>query len=167
MAEANGGSSDATPGYRVRWVFGNITDALRRQIMAFWMREGAVAHPDEAWRRSWEVACVLEDDASGDIAGICTVAIGLDDEARSYGLLRIFVAAANRHPGLNVRMMRKLIEGFEVLASEPGAPRRLLAIIENRKIERRGGQRLLASIGFSPAGRTPGGELLIQRWLTV
>jgi len=151
----------------VRWVFGNITDALRRNIVAFWLREGALTGADEAWRRVWEVACVLQDASSGEVAGVCTVAIALDEQQRSFGFVRIYIGAANRHPGHNVRLMRRMIEGFQSFVGEPGAPQRLLATIENPKIARRGGLRLLASLGFSPFGTTAQGELLIERRMTA
>ncbi|MCX7512203.1 GNAT family N-acetyltransferase [Frateuria hangzhouensis] len=165
MTKANANASAAIGGLRARWVFGGINDALRRRLLAFWAREHAIDNPDEAWRRVWEVACILEDETTGDIAGICTVAIGLDDYKRSYGFLRIFIAAGNRRPGLGRRMMRAAIEGFQALAHEPGAPQRLVATVENRKIESRGGLRVLAALGFESIGRTGQGELLIQRQL--
>ncbi|HET6805186.1 MAG TPA: GNAT family N-acetyltransferase [Frateuria sp.] len=163
MTQADAGEPGAIRGLRSRWVFGAITASLRRQLLAFWMRERALDNPDEAWRRSWEVACLLEEPATGDIAGVCTVAIALDDQHRCYGFLRIFIAPRERRPGLGRRMLRTVIEGFEALAREPGAPLRLVATIENRKIEGRGVQRVLAHLGFECTGRTPRGELLIQR----
>ncbi|PMQ06812.1 hypothetical protein DyAD56_02760 [Dyella sp. AD56] len=167
MAETNERTLKTRDRFTVRWVFGNITNELRRQLMAFWLREGALDHPDEAWRRSWEVACVLDDVSSGEVGGICTVAIALDERQRCYGFVRIYIGASNRHPGFNVRLMRQMIEGFEALAGEPGAPQRLIATIENRKIEGRGGQRLLARVGFQPIGRTPQGEMIIERRLVA
>lgn len=166
MTDAN--DTPATmQGFQARWVFGSIPGEMRRRLVAFWMREGALTNPDEAWRRVGEVACILQNQTTGDIAGVCTVAIGLDDHGRSYGLLRIYVAAANRRPGLNVRMMRTVIAGFQAMAGEAGAPRRVLATIENQKIEGPGGRRLLHGLGFEAIGRTPGGELIIQRQLDV
>lgn len=165
MTQASANAPDALDRFETRWVFGAITDAFRRQLVAFWTDEGAIGNPDEAWRRTGEVACVLQHASGGNIAGICTVAIALDDHGRSYGFLRIYIAAGNRHAGLNVRMMRRVIEGFEAIAGEAGAPKRLVATVENRKIEGRGGQRLLAGLGFESIGRTPRGELLIQRRL--
>jgi GNAT superfamily N-acetyltransferase len=149
--------------FEVSWVFGNILPALRRQLVTFWLREGALTNPDEAWRRSWEVACVLRQVANGSIAGACTVAIRLDDQGHAYGFIRIFIRPGSRLAGLNVRLMKKMIEGFEGLAHEQGAPRRLLATIENRKLERRAIQQVLASLGFVHAGRTADGELMIHR----
>ncbi|WP_445144987.1 hypothetical protein [Dyella sp. Tek66A03] len=167
MSETNNDAHGAQRRFLVRWVFGAITDAMRRQIVAFWLREGALASADEAWRRSFEVASILQDASNGEIAGVCTVAIALDEQHRSYGFVRIFVGSANRHPGFNVRMMQRMIEGFEALIGDAGAPQRLLATIENKKLERRGGLRLLASVGFEPVGRTAQGELLIQRRLGI
>lgn len=165
MSETTTDTKDTPRRFLVRWVFGVITDACRRQIVAFWLREGALGSADEAWRRSFEVACLLRDASNGDIAGVCTVAVHLDEQGRSCGFVRIYIGMAHRHPGFNVRLMRRMIEGFEAMAVEPGAPQRLLATIENKKIKRRGGLRLLASVGFEPIGRTAQGELLIQRRL--
>ncbi len=167
VAETNESTLKTRDGFTVRWVFGNITNELRRQLMAFWLREGALDHPDEAWRRSWEVACVLEDASNGEVAGVCTVAIGVDEQHHCYGFVRIYIGASNRLPGFNVRLMRRMIQGFEALAGEPGAPQRLIATIENRKIEGRGGQRLLACVGFRPIGRTAQGEMIIERRLVA
>lgn len=158
--------SGATQAFHVQWVFGNVTQALRRQIVTFWLQEGALTHADEAWRRSFEVACVLQDE-SGNIAGVCTVAIHLDDRGRSYGFVRIFIRPDDRRVGLNVRLMERMIEGFVSLAREPDAPQRLVATIENRKLERRGAQRILARLGFVHVGVAPNGERVMQRDLTA
>jgi len=149
--------------FQVLWVFGAISQALRQQIVAFWLQEGALTNADEAWRRSWEVACVLQEAESGRIAGVCTVAIRLDDQDMSYGYFRIFIRPASRLVGLNYRLMKMMIEGFEVLAREPGAPHRLLATIENRKLERRASQKFIARLGFTSVGRTVDGEWVIHR----
>ncbi|UPG94007.1 GNAT family N-acetyltransferase [Luteibacter aegosomatissinici] len=166
MAAGNPPAPAKLDGYAVRWVFGQLAPHRRQAVVAFWLRERAIASPDEAWRRAWEVACVLEDALSGDVVGVCTVAIGFDDTQRSYGYVRIYIGKAHRHPGLGVRMMRRMIRGFEALATEPGAPRRLIAGIENRKIERRGGMRLLAGLGFVSIGKTAEGGELVERTLT-
>jgi hypothetical protein len=52
----------------VKWVFGNVTEALRKQLVTFWIEEGAIHSPNEAWRRCWEVARILQD-AGGGMAG--------------------------------------------------------------------------------------------------
>ncbi|UPG89625.1 hypothetical protein L2Y96_19890 [Luteibacter aegosomaticola] len=151
--------------YTVRWVFGQLSAARRQAIVAFWVREDAIQCAEEAWRRAWEVACVLEEAGTGAIAGVCTVAIGFDETQRSFGFARIFIGKRHRHAGLGVRMGQRMIEGFEVLAYEPGAPYRLLAGIENPKLEARGGQRLLASLGFTVIGKTAEGGMLVERLL--
>ena len=87
--------------FQVLWVFGAVSEALRQQIVAFWLGEGAITNADEAWRRSWEVACLLREAESGRIAGACTVAVRLDDNAQSYGYVRIFIRPASRLAGLN------------------------------------------------------------------
>lgn len=153
--------------FNVQWVFGGITPRLRGQIVAFWLKEGALTNPDEAWRRSFEVACVLHEEESGNLAGVCTVAISLDDQQRSYGFVRIFVRPSSRRVGLNVRLMERMIEGFTELAQEPGGPQRLVATIENRKLERRAAQRLLARLGFVHVGVAANGELIMQRTLVA
>lgn len=151
--------------FQVRWVFGNMSETLRGQIVSLWVGEGAIANVDEAWRRSWEVAGLLMESASGLIAGACTVAIRLSEEGVSYGFVRLFIRTANRRLGLNRRLMRAVIDGFEAMTKQPGAPRRLVATIENRKFERRAAQRGLARLGFVQIGTAPNGEVIIERLL--
>jgi GNAT superfamily N-acetyltransferase len=153
--------------FEVRWVFGCIDNALRQQLVAFWLKEKALANPDEAWRRTSEVACILLEGSDRDIAGVCTVAVRLDDRERSYGFVRLFIRPESRFTGLGRRLMRSMLEGFTSLANEPGAPQRLLATIENRKLESRAAQRILAQMGFVPIGTAANGEKLIERKLTT
>jgi hypothetical protein len=167
MLETNGPAPSQPQCFDVHWVFGSVTEALRSELVSFWMLEGALHSRDEAWRRSWEAACVLRHATTRCIAGVCTVAIRLDEHGRSYGLVRIFIGPGNRKVGLNVRLMERMIEGFKTLASEPGAPSRLIATIENPKIERRGARQLLDRLGFASMGRTANGDLIIQRGLTA
>ncbi len=157
----------ALPDLQVRWVFGNVPDALRRQIVEFWLQEGAVTNPHEAWRRSWEVACVLQQAEAGRIEGACTVAIRLDDHGVSYGFVRLYIRPASRRVGLNARLMETMIDGFKTMMHEPGAPRHLVATLENRKIERRAAQKIIARLGFVHVGTAPTGELVMQCDLTA
>jgi hypothetical protein len=166
MIQANATPTNATQRFQVRWVFGGVTEAMRQQLIAFWLQEGALTSPDEAWGRSWEAACVLQEKENDHIAGVCTVAIRMDDHGRSYGFVRIFIRPGSRLIGLNVCLMERMIEGFTTLARESGAPHRLVATIENRKLERRGAQRILARLGFVHVGTAPNGELVMQRALT-
>jgi hypothetical protein len=166
MIQANATPTNATQRFQVRWVFGGVTEAMRQQLIAFWLQEGALTSPDEAWGRSWEAACVLQEKENDHIAGVCTVAIRMDDHGRSSGFVRIFIRPGSRLIGLNVCLMERMIEGFTTLARESGAPHRLVATIENRKLERRGAQRILARLGFAHVGTAPNGELVMQRALT-
>jgi len=166
MTRTSAPATDVLQVLQVRWVFGSVTAALRQQLVGFWLQEGALTSADEAWRRSREVACVLQEGDSGRIAGVCTVAVHMDEHERSYGFVRIFIRTGSRAVGLNVRLMERMIEGFTALAREPGAPHRLVATIENRKLERRAAQRILARLGFVHVGTAPNGELVMQRGLT-
>jgi L-amino acid N-acyltransferase YncA len=91
----------------------------------------------------------------------------MDDHGRSYGFVRIFIRPGDRAVGLNVRLMERMIEGFTALAREPGGPHRLVATIENRKLERRAAQRILARLGFVHVGVAPNGERVMQRMLVA
>jgi hypothetical protein len=70
MQDKSDGTKLTTSEFDVQWVFGNLTESLRKNIVAFWMREGALVSRDEAWRRSWEVASVLLESESGNVAGV-------------------------------------------------------------------------------------------------
>jgi GNAT superfamily N-acetyltransferase len=160
-------ASSGLPTFQVRWVFGNVSDVLRGQIVEFWLREGAVTNPNEAWRRSWEVACVLQEAGGSRIEGACTVAIRLDDHGLSYGFVRLYIRPASRRVGLNIRLMETMIDGFKKMMHESGAPRCLVATLENRKIERRAAQRTMARLGFVHIGTAATGELVMQCDLTT
>lgn len=162
MIETSPAATVAPPDLRVRWVFGNIPGALRRQVAEFWLQEAAVTNPHEAWRRSWEVACVLQQGDEGRVEGACTVAIRLDDQGVSYGFVRLYIRPASRRVGLNARLMETMIEGFKTMMREPGAPRHLVATLENRKIERRAAQKIIARLGFVHVGTATTGELVMQ-----
>ncbi|HEY8682924.1 MAG TPA: hypothetical protein VIM06_07115 [Rhodanobacter sp.] len=162
MIKTSPAATVAPANFQIRWVFGDVSHALRRQIVEFWLQEGAVTNPHEAWRRSWEVACVLQDAERSRIEGACTVAIRLDDHGISYGFVRLYIRPASRRVGLNARLMQTMIEGFKSMVHEPGAPRRLVATLENRKIERRAAQRIIARLGFVHVGTAATGELVMQ-----
>jgi GNAT superfamily N-acetyltransferase len=162
MIKTSPAATTGLSAFQVRWVFGNVPDVLRAQIVDFWLRESAVTNPNEAWRRSWEVACVLQEVESQRVEGACTVAIRLDDHGASYGFVRLYIRSASRRVGLNVRLMETMIEGFKTMIHEPGAPRHLVATLENRKIERRAAQRSIARLGFVHVGTAATGELVMQ-----
>jgi hypothetical protein len=69
--------------FQFTWVFGKVPEAVRQHLVAFCLRENAIANAAEAWRRSFETACVLHDTENGAIAGACTIAIGLDEQGVS------------------------------------------------------------------------------------
>lgn len=167
MNKASDAPREDVPEFRVQWVFGSVSDTLRRQLVAFWLKEGALVNADEAWRRSFEVACVLWEGDADDLAGVCTVAIHMDEHGRAYGFVRIFIRQESRFTGLGRRLMRRMIEGFTALAREPGAPQRLVATIENPKIARRSGLRLLNKLGFDSVGTAANGELIVERRLAT
>jgi hypothetical protein len=153
-----------TTRFRVDWVHGCIDAALRTELVAFWLEQGAIDGVGEAWRRSYEVACVLRD-AAGALAGVCSVALGVDEGGDSYGFLRAFVRPGSRAVRSSQRLLVATAMGFERLAGEPGGPKRLVITLENRKLERQGMRRKLARLGFAPIGATPGGEVIMQRSL--
>lgn len=157
--------ASASSDFVARWVFGAMTETLRAQIISLWVEEGAIVNVDEAWRRSWEVAALLVESASDRIVGACTVAIRVNDQGLSHGFVRLFIRPASRRFGLNRRLIKAVIKGFEAMVHQPGAPRRLIATIENRKFERRAAQRGLERLGFVQAGRTSAGAVIIERLL--
>ena len=69
--------------------------------------------------------------------------------------------------GLSVRLIGTMIEGFKAMVHEPGAPRCLVATLENRKLERRAAQRIIGKLGFVHIGTTATGEPILQYHLTA
>ncbi len=163
MIQANTTSTSASQRFHVRWVFGGVTEAMRQQLIAFWLQEGALANPMRPGDDHGKSRVYFRKKRKiTSLALFATAAIRMDEHHRSYGFVRIFIRPDSRLVGLNVCLMKRMIEGFTTLAREPGAPHRLVATIENRKLERRAAQRILARLGFVHVGTAPNGELAVQ-----
>jgi GNAT superfamily N-acetyltransferase len=151
-------------GYRLRWTYGHACAARRAQLMAFWQAHGAVTDPYEAWRRTFEVACIAYDSA-GQIAGVSSV------YSAHYPVLgapqwfyRSFIHPASRLNGLAQRMVSHTVAQLaDAFAGEPGAPVGVIIVTENPKLETPAGQRQLQRLGFVHLGVNETGQSVWQR----
>lgn len=98
------------------------------------MNEGAIPNSDEAWRRSWEIACVLQENQIREFAGACTLRYAWMSKANPFGFTRLYIRPSSRRLDLNRRLMRAVMKGFEAMGHQPGSPRRLMASIENKSL---------------------------------
>src|SRR5471030_3304168 len=85
--------------YTFRSVYGQVDEALRTEIVAFWTRSHAITDIQEAWRRTREVVLVVRNPA-GEIAGISSVVVCRLPENKRYYFYRMFIQPRDRIYGM-------------------------------------------------------------------
>lgn len=137
-------------------VFDHVDEALRREIFDFWKANHAIGHPDEAWRRTTEVAIVIRN-AADEVVGVSTVYVALHTAGLAYYFYRSFVRPRDRVYKLAHRTLLETRRLLEELKS-PRKPRGLVIVAENQKLMRKGMRRFLEGHGFRLEGWTATGE---------
>jgi GNAT superfamily N-acetyltransferase len=155
-------------GYRVHWVHGQSSPQLRSQIVAFWREQNALSDAHEAWRRTFEVACIAVDQA-GRIAGVSSVYSAQHQALGApYWFYRNFIDPEHRVNGLAQRMVRHTVERLAgAFAGEAGAPLGVIIVSENAKLDAPAGQRQLNRLGFVRLGADQAGRSVWQRRFAV
>lgn len=135
--------------YQISWVVNQSTPALRASLIQFWLANGAIADPHEAWRRSFEVAGVARDH-SGNIVGVSSVYIDrLPSDGLPYWFYRTFIRPDCRIMGLAPRLFQTTYNGLSRLyRAEPYAPSGIIVILENSKLEGVAGSRIIQRCGL-------------------
>lgn len=149
---------------QIHWVWGEISPALRSQLIAFWRDNGAIQDPFEAWRRSFEVACVAFD-SSEQIVGVSSVYCAYCAQAEApYWFYRTFVHEDSRTGGLAPRIFTCTFEQLKLAyAGENEAPVGLMVVAENPKLETAPGIRIIQRAGLLLLGRTVSGQSVWHR----
>lgn len=150
--------------YQISWVFGQVTAAVRKELVAFWLDNGALDNPFEAWRRSFEVACTVRD-TKGHLLGVSSVYTAIfAPTGEAHWFYRTFLHRQARTPGVSIRVLQHTSAQLEAAFSgEPGAPRGLIFITENPKLDRPAAQRILRRNGSVLLGRDASGKSVWQR----
>lgn len=150
--------------HRIHWVREHTSTALRSHLIAFWHEHGAIEDPSEAWRRTFEVACVAIDD-SGRIAGVSWVySAGSPGAGASYWFYRTFIRPDCRDFGLLQRLFACTHEQLALAyAGEPLAPVGMMVITENPKLETPAGIRICQRAGLTRLGHSDNGQSIWHR----
>ncbi|EQD53099.1 hypothetical protein B1B_10426 [mine drainage metagenome] len=132
-------------------VFQETTEDLRRQVVEFWMREGALRDRAEAERRAHELVYVITDEHE-DIVGVCTTQLATSVRLRrSVYFLRLYVRPSDRASGLPQEVIRC---AWHLLKDRtpPGGPDGARIVGENTKLARPGMMRVFSRRGWRYLG---------------
>lgn len=142
-------------GYRLVPVYLRVDLTLARQIIALWVRNGAIDDPVEIKRRLTDVAYVVVAPNGGMMGGSLVYLQNLTGNAPCY-FYRMFIQPNHRRPQMMARLTVATRDYLQRLALDNGA-RGVVIVTENRKLMREGMRRLLARIGFRYPGLSPQG----------
>jgi hypothetical protein len=145
--------------FSICWAFGRLTADVRVALVKFWLVNDAVRDPREAWRRTFDVACIALN-TQGEIVGVSSIYIDRLAPAEStYWFYRTFIRSDSRVLGLNQIIFNA---GFDQLAemhrAEPASPSGVVVVTENPKLESRGGVRILQRNGLKRLGTDHHGQ---------
>jgi hypothetical protein len=150
--------------HQIVWVWNQTTPSLRSELIAFWRDNGAIPDPFEAWRRTFEVACVVLN-AENQIVGVSSVycAYSVAVEA-SYWFYRTFIREDSRDMGLAPRVFACTYEQLALAyVDEAQAPVGMMVISENPKLETPAGIRVSQRAGLQYLGRNDRGQSVWHR----
>lgn len=138
--------------YLVTAVDHPIADALRAEVVAFWLDHGAIPTRDQAQTRADELVCVARNGV-GEIAGVNTAYLAdLPGQPHPYHVYRMFIRPRDRHVQVARALLRAAVEALRVRPTDRVVAGVML-VTENRKIMRRGPRRILAGLGWQAAGK--------------
>ncbi len=145
--------------FSIYWVFGQLTAEVRAELVKFWLVNDAVRDQREAWRRTFDVACIALN-PEGEIVGVSSIYIDrLLPAGPTYWFYRTFIRSDSRVLGLNPLIFNA---GFDQLAqmhqAEPASPSGVVVVTENPKLESRGGVRIFQRNGLERLGTDHHGQ---------
>jgi hypothetical protein len=150
--------------FDIFWSFGETNPELRARLIRFWMENGAIPDPYVAWRRTFEVGCIVTN-KNGDIVGVNSIyADQLTSDSPSYWLYRAFTRPDSRLNGLTPRLFHLTYEELKSsYATEAGSPVGIAMIIENLKLDTRAGSRILQRAGLEFLGTNVHGKSIWRK----
>ncbi len=132
-------------------VFQTTSEDLRRLVVEFWTREGALRNPAEAERRAHELVYVIYDEHQ-DIVGVSTTQLARStNQNRSVYFLRLYIRPRDRALGLPQEVIRCAWQLLKHL-TPPGGPDGARIVGENPKLARPGMMRVLSRRGWTYLG---------------
>ena len=148
--------------YLLENVYLRTTEAQRSEMLELWRTEGAGMEEANAERSSHE-AVYLVRTASGELAGVSTVALVRLKEGQRYYSCSLFLRRRDRVPYLMINVCdatRDFLRTFKHPVEQPAG---MLNINENPRLMRPGVRKLFARHGYRYWGQTAVGE---DVWVT-
>jgi hypothetical protein len=150
--------------FKLHWVQGATSPALRAELIAFWAGQRAIADPFEAWKRSFEAACLVRNGA-GEVVGVSTVYSDMVPQmGAAYWFVRAFMRPDSRQLGLISRVLDLTFARLrQAYHGEPHAPVGLIMCVENPKLMRPAPSRALQRRGYLYLGSDGQGRVVRHR----
>lgn len=143
--------------HQIFWVWQQVTPDLRQALIRFWRENTAIQDTFDAWRRTFEVACVALD-PQGQIVGVSSV-YGAYGSGSPYWFYRTFIRQDCREVGLAPRIFtcthQQLAQAY---AGEADGPVGMMVVSENPKLETPAGIRVSQRAGLSHLGYNEQGQ---------
>lgn len=139
--------------FRICWIFGSLTTEMKTELVKFWLTNGAIINPDEAWRRTMEVGCIAYN-ANDEIVGVSSIyKDSLQPQGSVYWFYRTFIRPDSRVLGLNSRIFDTTFKQLLFMnAGFSDAPYGVIVVTENAKLESRGASLRFQRMGFERLG---------------
>lgn len=139
--------------FRICWIFDSLSTEMKVDLVKFWLTNGAIINPEEAWRRTLEVGCIAYN-ANDEIVGVSSIYRDrLQPQGSVYWFYRTFIRPDSRVLGLNSRIFDTTFNQLLVMSSRVSdAPCGVIVVTENAKLESRGSMLRLQRKGLERLG---------------
>ena len=148
--------------YLLENVYLRTTESQRAEILALWQTEKAGIEGVDADRGSRE-AVYLVRNASGELAGVSTVALIRLKDGRRFYSCSLFLRPRDRVPYLMITVCDATRDFLRHFTHPVAQPAGMLNINENPRLMRPGVRKLFARHGYRYWGQTARGE---DVWIT-
>ncbi len=138
--------------YRISTVYGRVDAELTQELVAFWLRNGALPNASRARQRAPQVVLVARN-SEGRIVGVTTVYVAAPKGRGRYYIYRMFIQPTDRIYGMMISMVLSTRDYLQHLRTE-NKPCGLVHVSENRKLMRPGTRRLYEKHGYYCIGQT-------------
>lgn len=139
--------------FRIFWVLDSLSAEMKTELVKFWLVNGAITNPDEAWRRTLEVGCIAYN-ANDEIVGVSSIYRDrLQAEGSVYWFYRTFIRLDSRVLGLSSRIFDTTFNQLLGMSSRiSDAPCGVIVVTENAKLESRSAMQRLQRMGLERLG---------------
>ncbi len=148
-------------------LYGQMSPAQKSSLSNFWMANGAIHDQHEAMRRTNEAVCLCFD-RNEQIVGVNTCfpdILNTDKGPLIYWFYRQFMHPKVRDIGLSLAVYKMTFEYFSKLYAENGGPQGIALQLENPKLYKRSGRRVMEWMNMKKVGTdTTGKEIWVSEF---